>query len=936
MSLYAGILFIVFHYLILTNGNKIKQDFRFISHQDLISTIRRFTSDQITDYSQMLFDVSRHEILIGAKNNLFRLKFDKLEVIEQEEWSPPLEKKQQCIAKGGSEENCHNYIKVLLTNGTHIFACGTNAFSPKCSWRNPNRISEVDEWVDGTAKCPYNPSSNITGFISDNGEYYFGGPSNLVGSDSLISKNIGKHKHVRTRHSDGFWLNEPQFVGSFENENYVYFLFRETAVEYINCGKIIYSRIARVCKNDAGGTITSRDNWTTFIKARLNCSISGEYPFYFHEIQSMTYVAEENVAYATFTTPSNSIAGAAVCAFNMTSINEAFSGNFKVRPHSGSAWVTQPNRHQEHFECRSPVLDSYVEMEVSKYQLMDNAVQATTLNPLYVGELERFTHITVDVLSTKLQSSLHVIYISTLEGLIKKLIVPPGHHKACVVEIWETKSDSIKNMRFLKITNSIYLTTKQGLMQIPAEHCRRHKSKESCMNAMDPYCGWNERNEVCSTPPKDNPHDMIWQQSVTSCPVLDSPVDGGWSSWSRWEQCSHKIDAYDDSGTCFCKVRQCNNPAPANGGYPCTGPSIMVSNCTVHGGWSDWSAWSACSASCGEAVKTRSRSCTNPAPAHGGRVCVGQDRAEANCSELPPCPADPVNGRWGEWSEWSTCVHSYKNRTRECDSPAPRNGGHHCIGNNMEYTKCDHSSTTHSCKTERKSVTNTTDWVTINNTVYKYQKRFTITCRANVVAASHIRLNIEEDIKYCTSDSCNSEWSECSASCGGGIQRRKKPCKGQRCTETKACNVHPCEEHWTRWSDWSPCNNTCGIGYQTRTRTCQGHHCKGAKAEERPCENDLCEGPIGWGNWTQWSICDSNNEQHRKRECVNSGLCDGQHIESRMCINMGVKVKKMFYKPCPNLSYSLLPAKLKGQYNVHINFSNIGVEKLFNTFVFFY
>lgn len=41
---------------------------------------------------------------------------------------------------------------------------------------------------------------------------------------------------------------EPNFVGSFDVGDYVYFFFRESAVEYINCGKSIYSRVARVCK----------------------------------------------------------------------------------------------------------------------------------------------------------------------------------------------------------------------------------------------------------------------------------------------------------------------------------------------------------------------------------------------------------------------------------------------------------------------------------------------------------------------------------------------------------------------------------------------------------------------------------------------------------------------------------------------------------------
>ena len=41
---------------------------------------------------------------------------------------------------------------------------------------------------------------------------------------------------------------------------------REAAVEFMNCGKIVYSRVARVCKNDDGGSHKFRNRWTTLIK----------------------------------------------------------------------------------------------------------------------------------------------------------------------------------------------------------------------------------------------------------------------------------------------------------------------------------------------------------------------------------------------------------------------------------------------------------------------------------------------------------------------------------------------------------------------------------------------------------------------------------------------------------------------------------------------
>ena len=41
----------------------------------------------------------------------------------------------------------------------------------------------------------------------------------------------------------------------------------------------------------------------------------------------------------------------------------------------------------------------------------------------------------------------------------------------------------------------------------------------------------------------------------------------------------------------------------------------------VHGGYTIWSEWGSCSKSCGDGMKSRSRTCTNPAPLHGGDSC---------------------------------------------------------------------------------------------------------------------------------------------------------------------------------------------------------------------------------------------------------------------------------------------------------------------------
>ena len=59
---------------------------------------------------------------------------------------------------------------------------------------------------------------------------------------------------------------------------------------------------------------------------------------------------------------------------------------------------------------------------------------------------------------------------------------------------------------------------------------------------------------------------------------------------------------------------------------------------TVDGKWKVWSGWSSCSVSCGDGQKSKSRSCTNPAPLYGGRACIG-DKTDVQSCKVKPCPS---------------------------------------------------------------------------------------------------------------------------------------------------------------------------------------------------------------------------------------------------------------------------------------------------------
>lgn len=123
--------------------------------------------------------------------------------------------------------------------------------------------------------------------ISPDDNLYVATVAQFSGADPLIYRSPLRTEQFNPKH-----LNAPNFVHSFHHKDHVYFFFRETAVEYINCGKAIFSRVARVCTSDRGGPHKFAKHWTSFAKARLNCSVPGDHPFYFNEIQSASNIVK--------------------------------------------------------------------------------------------------------------------------------------------------------------------------------------------------------------------------------------------------------------------------------------------------------------------------------------------------------------------------------------------------------------------------------------------------------------------------------------------------------------------------------------------------------------------------------------------------------------------------------------------------------------------
>ena len=66
---------------------------------------------------------------------------------------------------------------------------------------------------------------------------------------------------------------------------------------------------------------------------------------------------------------------------------------------------------------------------------------------------------------------------------------------------------------------------------------------------------------------------------------------------------------------------------------------FFLLNFAVDGNWAAWTGWGECTESCGGGFHSRSRTCSNPIPSHGGKDCEGKPNQIRPCS-TQSCPGN--------------------------------------------------------------------------------------------------------------------------------------------------------------------------------------------------------------------------------------------------------------------------------------------------------
>nr|XP_033814961.1 semaphorin-3C [Geotrypetes seraphini] len=488
------------------------------------------------DYRILLMDEDQDRLYVGSKDhalalNINNISLDPLQVF----WPASTNKVEECKMAGKDPTHgCGNFVRVIQAyNRTHLYVCGSGAYSPVCTYINRGRRSEdrtfsIDSKNEsGKGRCSFNPKVNTVS-VMINEELFSGMYIDFMSTDGAIFRSLTRRNAVRTDQHNSKWLSEPIFVdaqvlpdGSDPNDAKVYFFLKERLTDNSGTTRQIHSVVSRVCPNDVGGQRSLVNKWSTFLKARLLCSVMEEdgTETSFDELENVFLMETENprntLVYGIFTTSSSVFKGSAVCVYHLSDIQTVFNGpfahkdgpNHQLIPYQGRIPYPRPGTcpggaFTPNVRTTKEFPDDVVTF-IRNHPLMFNAIYPIQKRPLLIrtGTHYKYTTIAVDRVNAA-DGRYHVLFLGTDQGTVQKVVVLPINNSAngeLILEELEVFKNHapITTMKISSKKQQLYVTSEEGVTQLSLHRCHAYGAAcADCCLARDPYCAWD--GKACS------------------------------------------------------------------------------------------------------------------------------------------------------------------------------------------------------------------------------------------------------------------------------------------------------------------------------------------------------------------------------------------------------------------------------------------------------
>ncbi|XP_048880474.1 semaphorin-4A-like [Brienomyrus brachyistius] len=457
--------------------------------------LTHFTRPDAQNTTTLLLSEDGDTLFVGARDALFALDVSKpgvIEMMRKLDWEPTNELSVcQYVDKKG---DCHNFIRVLqLINATHMYACGTFAFSPRCIYINLQTFNFDSTAESGKGQCPMSPYSRNTAIVVD-GELYVGTPEDLWENQPGISRYLSQEGRKNLKLVENR-LKKATFISStfVSSENKVYYFLNEVSTVL---DKHIVPHVAQVCTSDVGGQRILWKQWTTFAKAGLVCQSAGSLPFnVMRDVVTLPpledFSPDETLFYALFSSQwSVNSKHSAVCVFRLGDVKNVFSGKYRSFNERIRSSVTPGT-------CGIPP-DSDADLNFVK----ENFVAEASVNSAEKGFILMPDHnySNLAALRTKAANgrSYTVLFMLTESGFLHKVVLlEKGPHVIEETQVFK-RPQSVKNVLLSITKDVVFVGTSEGVFQVPISNCSFYWNCGECVLAQDPFCGWDPDQGVCS------------------------------------------------------------------------------------------------------------------------------------------------------------------------------------------------------------------------------------------------------------------------------------------------------------------------------------------------------------------------------------------------------------------------------------------------------
>ncbi|KAM9078444.1 semaphorin-3E [Megaptera novaeangliae] len=506
-----------------------------LSHKELLDLNRTSVFHSpfgFLDLQTMLLDEYQERLFVGGKDLVYSLSLEHISSDYREiHWPSTAVKTEECIMKGKDASECANYVRVLHHyNRTHLLTCGTGAFDPLCAFirvgyhlEDPLFHLESHRSERGRGRCPFDANSSFISTLIGS-ELFAGLYSDYWGRDAAIFRSLGRLAHIRTEHDDERLLKEPKFVGSYmipdnedRDDNKVYFFFTEKALEAENNAQAIYTRVGRLCVNDVGGQRILVNKWSTFLKARLVCSVPGMNGIdtYFDELEDVfllhTRDHKNPVIFGLFNTTSNIFRGHAICVYHMSSIRAAFNGPYAHKEGPEYHWSLYEGKvpYPRPGSCASKVnggrygtTKDYPDDAIRfarSHPLMYQPIKPAHKKPILVKTDGKYNlkQIAVDRVEAE-DGQYDVLFIGTDNGIVLKVITIYNQETESMEEVILEELQIFKDpvpiisMEISSKRQQLYIGSASAVAQVRFHQCDMYGSAcADCCLARDPYCAWD-------------------------------------------------------------------------------------------------------------------------------------------------------------------------------------------------------------------------------------------------------------------------------------------------------------------------------------------------------------------------------------------------------------------------------------------------------------